>query len=243
MTQCWSRFWVVCCSLVSAADVQDALHNRAHVIGRNSEADLQSATLGKPGLRAIPTGTEHNLGIAQISRGVATDAFRRTTSYSGFFTAGASQDTSQRGMSTITKQYGNQHAAVLAQAVAGAKTSETLPKTGSDKPVQEVESEDEFDKVVQSSELVMVEFTTPWCGPCKLFAPKYENMASDFSEKVRFLKVTMSRGGETWKLGTRFNVQAIPSFLLIQRGEVVVQEAGISCESKLRHAMGSACVT
>eukprot|EP00746_Dinoflagellata_sp_MGD_P000908 gnl/MRDRNA2_/MRDRNA2_101692_c0_seq1.p1 gnl/MRDRNA2_/MRDRNA2_101692_c0~~gnl/MRDRNA2_/MRDRNA2_101692_c0_seq1.p1 ORF type:complete len:264 (+),score=44.41 gnl/MRDRNA2_/MRDRNA2_101692_c0_seq1:95-886(+) len=249
MTQCSSRVWVVCCSLVSAGaldhltslHVQDALHDRAFMTGGKSGADLQGATLGKPALLASPGKIEHKLGVAQISRGVATYAMRQPASFPGFRTGGASRNTFQRGMSAITQQHVNEVPAVLARAVVGHKNAETMPKAGAEKHVQDVESEDEFDSVLQSSELVMVEFTTPWCGPCKLFAPKYERMAADFSEKVSFLKVNMKKGGETWKLGTRFNVQAIPSFLFFQRGELVMQEAGIRSETKLRHAMSAAC--
>jgi thiol-disulfide isomerase/thioredoxin len=108
--------------------------------------------------------------------------------------------------------------------------------------VQEVHSEDDLDSVVsQAHEPVMVEFTTSWCAPCRRFAPTYNRIITEYSGKARFLKVTVNENRATNHLGQRFDVKAIPSFLLFHNKEIIAKEAGIRIETNLREAL-STCV-
>jgi len=89
-----------------------------------------------------------------------------------------------------------------------------------------------FTCVKDSDGLVVVEFTTKWCGPCKTFAPKYKRMAEE-NPNIKFLKVNAHENESTQALATRFDLKAIPSFFLIRNGDVVAQRRGAN-EDKLR---------
>jgi thioredoxin 1 len=213
-------------------DAQTML-DRAGKSGSTNSVDLEGTTLAKPGLQLFGNRFVSN----QVSKeGIAATAVRRSASHLLFPTGGASHYPSkQGGMSAIAKLQGNQEAAVLARAIVEEKGADAMFSASG--KVHELDSEEDLDRLLQSSEPVLVEFTTTWCGPCKIFEPKYKSMAAEYGGKAKFAKVTLQKSPATKDLPKRFKVQAIPSFFLFQNGQVVVQEAGIKSETKLRHAL------
>jgi thioredoxin 1 len=61
--------------------------------------------------------------------------------------------------------------------------------------VVDIDSEDAFDKTIQSASgaLVVVDYSTTWCGPCKVIAPKFDELSDKYPEAV-FLKVRLADG-------------------------------------------------
>jgi thiol-disulfide isomerase/thioredoxin len=64
--------------------------------------------------------------------------------------------------------------------------------------VVDIDSEAAFDKTIKSagSALVIVDYSTTWCGPCKVIAPKFDQLSDKYPEAV-FLKVRRSMRGNT----------------------------------------------
>ena len=58
--------------------------------------------------------------------------------------------------------------------------------------VVDIESPDAFDKTIESAggALVVVDYSTTWCGPCKVIAPKFDELSDQYSDAV-FLKVSV----------------------------------------------------
>jgi len=56
--------------------------------------------------------------------------------------------------------------------------------------VVDIDSEDAFDKTIKSagSALVVIDYSTTWCGPCKVIAPKFEELSDKYADAI-FLKV------------------------------------------------------
>jgi len=56
--------------------------------------------------------------------------------------------------------------------------------------VVDIDSETAFDKTIQSAagSLVVVDYSTTWCGPCKVIAPKFDELSEKYPDAV-FLKV------------------------------------------------------
>ena len=65
--------------------------------------------------------------------------------------------------------------------------------------------------------LVVIDFFAEWCGPCKMIAPKIEEMAAQMSNVV-FLKVDVDEAEDA---AQEYNIQAMPTFLLIKNNQKV----------------------
>ena len=76
---------------------------------------------------------------------------------------------------------------------------------------------------------MVVDFYATWCGPCRMIAPKVEEMEKEFSN-VMFLKVDVDENDET---SEKYEVQAMPTFMFFKNGKKVDSFAGAN-EAKLR---------
>jgi thioredoxin 2 len=70
---------------------------------------------------------------------------------------------------------------------------------------------------------VVVDMWAPWCGPCRMVSPALEQLARDMAGRVKLVKVNVD---EAPKLQQRFTVQAIPTLMVLRKGEVIARQAG-----------------
>ncbi len=82
-----------------------------------------------------------------------------------------------------------------------------------------------FAAEVERSELpVLVDMWAAWCGPCRTLAPIIDELAMQFSRRVRFAKLNVDENPAT---ASRFGVTGIPTLLIIQRGREVDRLVGV----------------
>ncbi|MCO5996834.1 thioredoxin [Actinoallomurus rhizosphaericola] len=79
-----------------------------------------------------------------------------------------------------------------------------------------------FDKTASGDGIVLVDFWASWCGPCRMFAPIYEE-ASAKHEDVVFGKVDTEAEQD---LAARFDITSIPTIMAIRDGVIVFAQPG-----------------
>lgn len=85
-------------------------------------------------------------------------------------------------------------------------------------------------EVLDSGEPVLVDFWAPWCGPCKMLAPTIDELATDYSGKVRVGKVNTD---ESRQVAIDHQISAIPTVMIFKDGQVVERISGLQPKEQL----------
>ena len=81
-----------------------------------------------------------------------------------------------------------------------------------------------FDKHIGRNQIpVLVDCWAPWCGPCRMMAPAYEQAAGLLEPQVRVAKLNTE---EAQAIAARFNIRSIPTLALFVAGQEVARQAG-----------------
>ena len=91
-------------------------------------------------------------------------------------------------------------------------------------------TDDNFqDQVLDAEQPVLVDFWAPWCGPCKMLTPTIEELAGDYTGRVRVGKMNTDENPQT---ASSHNISAIPTVMLFKNGEVVDRFVGVTPKDK-----------
>lgn len=85
-------------------------------------------------------------------------------------------------------------------------------------------------EVIKSDKPVLVDFWAPWCGPCKMIAPIVEEIAHEYSDK---LKVGKLNTDDNQQIAAKFGVMSIPTLMIFKGGEPVERIVGAQAKETL----------
>ena len=78
-------------------------------------------------------------------------------------------------------------------------------------------SENFQNEVVDAKGTVLVDFYADWCGPCKMMSPVIDNIADEYSDKVKVGKINID---ENQNLAVEYNVMSIPTIMIFKNGKL-----------------------
>ncbi|GFE21171.1 thiol reductase thioredoxin [Streptomyces nigrescens] len=92
--------------------------------------------------------------------------------------------------------------------------------------------DDDFAEIAdKAAPIVLVDLWATWCGPCRMVSPALEQVARELAGKIKLVKVDVDQAP---RLSQRFQVQAVPTLLLLDQGEAIARQAGAAPANVLR---------
>jgi len=92
-------------------------------------------------------------------------------------------------------------------------------------------TDDTFEtEVLQSQSPVLVDYWAEWCGPCKAIAPTLEEVAKEYSGKLKVAKVNVD---ENQAIPRKYGIRGIPTLMLFKNGNIEATKVGALSKSQL----------
>ncbi len=85
-------------------------------------------------------------------------------------------------------------------------------------------------EVLENSQPVLVDFWAPWCGPCRVVGPMIDELAEQYAEQVKVVKLNVDQSTE---VASQYGIQSIPTLMLFKAGEQVESLSGVVPKAKL----------
>jgi thioredoxin 2 len=115
---------------------------------------------------------------------------------------------------------------------AAAKGSPRCGKCHSQLPWIVEADDSSFAEVVEAATIpVLVDIWAPWCGPCRMVSPALEQLATEKAGSLKLVKVNADIAPT---LSRRFEVQSIPTLMIMRDGQVVARQIGAAPIDMLR---------
>lgn len=80
-----------------------------------------------------------------------------------------------------------------------------------------------FNKILEENENVVVDFWAEWCPPCRLIAPIVEELAKEYAGKIVFAKLNTD---ENQLIAAKYGISAIPTLMFFKNGKPIDQIIG-----------------
>jgi thioredoxin 1 len=93
----------------------------------------------------------------------------------------------------------------------------------------------EFKELQNGNNRLFVDFYADWCGPCKMMMPVLESVSTEMADTdITFVKVNAD---EERELSAEFGVRGIPTFVMIENGEIKSRFSGVKGKADLANTI------
>ena len=81
-----------------------------------------------------------------------------------------------------------------------------------------------FNEIINTNDLVLVDFYADWCGPCKMMSPILQEVKATLQEAVKIIKINVDQHQD---LASHFMVRGVPTFMLFKTGKMLWRQSGV----------------
>ena len=86
-----------------------------------------------------------------------------------------------------------------------------------------------FNDIIKSGQLTLVDFYATWCGPCKMQGPIVEQLSEERTD-VKFCKLNID---EAMQIAMSLGITSIPTIMVVKDGEITYKQAGLMQKAQL----------
>jgi thioredoxin 1 len=91
-----------------------------------------------------------------------------------------------------------------------------------------------FNQLLATEPVILVDFWAEWCGPCRLLTPVVEELAGDYAGRVLVGKLDIEANTQ---VAAKFGVRSIPTLLVFKNGQLVDKQVGAVPKHVLSHKL------
>ena len=92
-------------------------------------------------------------------------------------------------------------------------------------------SDESFEEeVLQSERPVLIDYWAEWCGPCKMIAPVLDEIASEYSDRLKVVKLNIDDNPQT---PPKYGIRGIPTLMVFKNGQVEATKVGAVSKAQL----------
>ena len=86
------------------------------------------------------------------------------------------------------------------------------------------------DEVLQSEQPVLIDYWAEWCGPCKMIAPVLDEIATEYSDRLKVVKLNIDDNPQT---PPKYGIRGIPTLMVFKNGQVEATKVGAVSKAQL----------
>ncbi len=87
-----------------------------------------------------------------------------------------------------------------------------------------------FNALIEADQLVLVDFSAEWCGPCKMLAPILKEVKDELGNSVKIVKIDVDKNQP---LASKYQVRGVPTMLLFKKGQQLWRQSGVLQKSEI----------
>ncbi|MBN2614453.1 MAG: thioredoxin [Bacteroidales bacterium] len=82
----------------------------------------------------------------------------------------------------------------------------------------------QFQDIINSEQVVLIDFSAEWCQPCKMMPPILKQVKQQVGDHVRILKVDVDKNPA---IAHKWKIQNVPTLMIFKKGEMKFRQAGV----------------